>query len=114
MPRTDHDSWDITESVGATALGLAAARAAESDSERPLVHDPFARLFLNAAGEGIWSMFDSSALPAELADVDPDLPARMHALGDLFACRTARDVVVRAALSNAGFHRAPRRRMRKW
>jgi hypothetical protein len=26
--RTDGDSWDITESVGATALGVAAARAA--------------------------------------------------------------------------------------
>ncbi len=89
MPRTDHDSWDITQSVGATALGVAAARAAETDSERPLFRDPFARLFLDAAGEGIWSMFDSSALPAELADVDPDLPARMRALVDIFACRTA-------------------------
>ncbi|WP_312039009.1 hypothetical protein, partial [Mycobacterium avium] len=27
MPRTDDDSWEITESVGATALGVAAARA---------------------------------------------------------------------------------------
>ncbi|HZA12152.1 class I SAM-dependent methyltransferase [Mycobacterium sp.] len=89
MPRTDHDSWEITESVGATALGVAAARAAETDSERPLFRDPFARVFLDAAGPGIWNMFDSSALPAELADVDPDLPARMRALGDLFACRTA-------------------------
>jgi O-methyltransferase involved in polyketide biosynthesis len=88
MPRTDHDSWDITESVGATALGVAAARAAETDSERPLFRDPFARVFLDAAGEGIWSLFDRSALPAELADVDPDLPTRMRALGDLFACRT--------------------------
>jgi len=89
MPRTDYDSWDITESVGATALGVAAARAAETDRERPLFRDPFARVFLDAAGEGIWSLFDSSALPAELADVDPDLPARMQTLGDLFACRTA-------------------------
>ena len=27
MPRTDNDSWDITQSVGATALGVAAAPA---------------------------------------------------------------------------------------
>jgi hypothetical protein len=27
MARTDDDSWDITESVGATALGVAMARA---------------------------------------------------------------------------------------
>ena len=30
MVRTDNDSWEITESVGATALGVAAARAAET------------------------------------------------------------------------------------
>ena len=28
--RTDGDSWDITESVGATALSVAAARAVET------------------------------------------------------------------------------------
>ena len=31
--RTDDDSWDITESVGVTALGVAMARAAESDCD---------------------------------------------------------------------------------
>lgn len=29
MPRTDNDSWDITQSVGATALGVAAARGGD-------------------------------------------------------------------------------------
>ncbi len=33
--RSEGDSWDITESVGATALSVAAARAVETGSERP-------------------------------------------------------------------------------
>jgi O-methyltransferase involved in polyketide biosynthesis len=53
--RTDNDSWEITESVGATALGVASARAAETESENPLIRDPFARVFLNAAGDGVWN-----------------------------------------------------------
>ena len=41
VPRTDNDSWEITESVGVTALGVAAARMAETESDDPLIHDPF-------------------------------------------------------------------------
>jgi methyltransferase (TIGR00027 family) len=88
MPRSDNDSWDITESVGTTALGVAAARAAETDSENPLIHDPFARVFLDAAGPGMWSMFGLT-VSAELADVDPDLSARMKNRVDFMAARTA-------------------------
>ena len=51
MPRTDDDSWSITESVGATALGVAAARAVETESDHPLISDPFARLFLDPGDE---------------------------------------------------------------
>ena len=47
--RTDDDSWDITESVGATALGVAMARAAESDCDCPLFTDRYAQLFVDAA-----------------------------------------------------------------
>ena len=36
MARTDNDSWEITESVGATALGVASSRAAETRSESRL------------------------------------------------------------------------------
>ncbi|HZQ30252.1 MAG TPA: class I SAM-dependent methyltransferase [Mycobacterium sp.] len=89
MPRTDDDSWDITESVGSTALGVAAARAAETESERPLIKDPFARVFLEAAGQGMWTLFSSRKLPDELTDVDPRLRARLHGMVDLMAARTA-------------------------
>jgi O-methyltransferase involved in polyketide biosynthesis len=55
MVRTDDDTWDITEGVGTIALGMAAARAAETASARPLVEDPYAIMFLDAAGDGFWS-----------------------------------------------------------
>lgn len=51
MTRRDGDSWDITESVGRTALGVAMARAWETSSEHPLFTDPYAQLFLDAAGD---------------------------------------------------------------
>jgi len=98
MARTDDDSWEITESVGATALGVAAARAAETESEHPLFRDPFARVFLDAAGEGMWTVFDRSAL----ADVDPGLAARMQAMVDFFASRTAFIDDFFAAAADAG------------
>jgi methyltransferase (TIGR00027 family) len=84
MPRSDNDSWDITESVGATALGVAAARAAETESDDPLIQDPFARTFVDAAGQGIWSLY--CTLPA---DVEPDVRAWLQAMTDFMAVRTA-------------------------
>jgi methyltransferase (TIGR00027 family) len=88
MARTDHDSWDITESVGATALGVAAARAAEAASDDPLVVDPYARVFIDAVDEGMWTMFADGTIPDELVEADPDLPGRMRAMIDYTASRT--------------------------
>lgn len=90
MPRTENDTWEITESVGATALGVAAARAAETESATPLISDPFARVFLDAAGEGIWTWFAAPAdLPAEVVELEPDVKARMQGMVDYMAARTA-------------------------
>ncbi len=89
MPRTDNDTWEITESVGATALGVAAARAAETESENPLISDPFARVFLNAAGDGMWNWFAAANLPAEIVEAEPDLKPRMQGMVDYMAARTA-------------------------
>src|ERR1700742_4034794 len=69
LTRTDNDSWDITESVGATALGVAAGRAAETKSEHSLISDPYAQLFLDA-------------------DVDVRFKDRMRAMTDYTASRT--------------------------
>ncbi|BBZ45892.1 class I SAM-dependent methyltransferase [Mycobacterium parmense] len=89
MARTDDDSWEITESVGATALGVAAARAAETESDNPLISDPFARVFLNAVGEGMWSWFGAPNLPAPITEAQPDLKPRMQGMVDYMAARTA-------------------------
>lgn len=89
MPRTDNDSWAITESVGATALGVAAARAAETESDNPLINDPFARIFVDAAGDGIWSMYTNRTLLAGATDLDPDLRAPIQQMIDFMAARTA-------------------------
>ncbi len=88
MPRTDNDSWEITESVGSTALGVAAARAAETDSENPLIRDPFARAFLEEAGDGLWSLMASPTKAAELTD-DAELLAHLQVMIDFMAVRTA-------------------------
>ncbi|WP_322857913.1 class I SAM-dependent methyltransferase [Mycobacterium shigaense] len=89
MARTDNDSWEITESVGATALGVAASRAAETESDDPLIRDPFARVFLDAAGDGVWNWFAAPQLPAELLEAEPDLALQQQAMVGYMASRTA-------------------------
>jgi methyltransferase (TIGR00027 family) len=88
MARTDNDSWEITESVGATALGVASARAAETESENPLIHDPFARIFLDAAGEGVWNWHANGDLPPEVVEAEPDLPLQRQGMVNYMASRT--------------------------
>lgn len=53
LMRSEGDSWDITSSVGATALSVATARALEARKPDPLAVDPYAELFCRAA-EGDW------------------------------------------------------------
>ena len=54
MSRTDDDSWDITEGVGATALGVAWARSQEATSDYPLFTDPHAEVFVEEAMKRGW------------------------------------------------------------
>ncbi|WP_077100152.1 class I SAM-dependent methyltransferase [Mycobacterium terramassiliense] len=89
MARTDNDTWEITESVGATALGVASARAAETRSENPLISDPFAQVFLDAVGDGVWNWHSAPALPPELIEAEPSLPLQMRAMVGYMASRTA-------------------------
>ncbi|GAA4531865.1 class I SAM-dependent methyltransferase [Mycobacterium paraffinicum] len=48
--RSEGDTWDITTSVGSTALFVATARALEAQKPDPLVVDPYAEVFCRAVG----------------------------------------------------------------
>ncbi|OBF31567.1 SAM-dependent methyltransferase [Mycobacterium sp. ACS1612] len=76
MARTDDDSWDITEGVGATALGVAWSRAQEATSSCPLFTDPYAQMFVDAAVAKGWQLPPSSMLE------------RIRSIGDYAASRT--------------------------
>jgi methyltransferase (TIGR00027 family) len=83
--RTAGDSWAITELVGATALGVAAARAAETAGSDPLIRDDFASKLVSPAGAA-WARLTDP----ELAWLDGDEQGqRAHRLGiDYQAVRT--------------------------
>jgi methyltransferase (TIGR00027 family) len=83
--RTAGDSWAIAELVGATALGVAAARAVETAGPNPLIRDDFARTLVSSAGPAWARLADP-----ELAWLDDDPHGqRAHRLGiDYQAVRT--------------------------
>lgn len=68
--RSEGDSWDITTSVGATALFVATARALEAQKPDPLVVDPFAELFCRAVGGSWVDVLDGNAPDHELRNDD--------------------------------------------
>ena len=68
--RSDDDTWDITTSVGSTALFVAAARALEAQKPEPLILDPFAEVFCRAAGGDWAAVLDAD--DAVLDEASPD------------------------------------------
>jgi methyltransferase (TIGR00027 family) len=68
--RTDDDDWDITTSVGATALNVAAARALEAQKPEPLAIDPFAEVFCRAVGGAAADVLDGKAPEHQLKTPD--------------------------------------------
>ena len=70
--RSDGDTWDITTSVGSTALFVATARALEAQKERPVAVDEYAEVFCRAVG-GVWADV--------LDDKVPDFPLRTADFG---------------------------------
>src|ERR1700731_3908318 len=73
--RSEGDTWDITTSVGSTALFVATARALEAQKPEPLVVDPYAELFCRAVG----------GRPADVLDgKEPDHPLKAPDWGEHF------------------------------
>ncbi len=75
--RTAGDSWHITESVGATALAVAASRAVETAGPDPLIRDEFAAVLVSSAGPAWARLAD-----AEMGWLDGDEHGRrIHRVG---------------------------------
>ncbi|KZM73571.1 class I SAM-dependent methyltransferase [Nocardia terpenica] len=111
--RTDDDSWDITESVGATAVGVAAMRAAETRRPDALFQDPYAQKLVDAVGSG-WSRLARGEVTAAQAHssvygpVGSFMTARTVYFDDYFRAAAAdgiRQIVILAAGLDARAYR---------
>src|ERR1700686_4801784 len=90
MARADNDSWDIATSVGATAVMVAMARAAETSSEHPLIRDGYAEPLVSTPAlaevrERIASLWRG---PREGADPPAGLATPFQQMVDYQAVRT--------------------------
>jgi methyltransferase (TIGR00027 family) len=86
--RSHDDTWDITESVGTTAVMVAAARAAETDKPDPLIRDPYARILVTEAGTGVWEKMLDSDLLDKVASIDAEAAAIFEHMRGYQAVRT--------------------------
>ncbi|MBX7434240.1 class I SAM-dependent methyltransferase [Mycobacterium sp. Y57] len=86
--RTDNDTWDIASSVGATAVMVAAARAAETDRPDPLIRDPYAKILVADAGTGAWEYMLDDEFVAKVAASDGEVAAMFEHMGSYQAVRT--------------------------
>ncbi|EUA14419.1 putative S-adenosyl-L-methionine-dependent methyltransferase [Mycobacterium kansasii 732] len=91
MPRTADDSWDIATSVGATAVMVALARAAETASDNPLIRDQFAEPLVSTpelvgVREQVAAWWAPTPDPG--SEADPDLTVDSQQMIDYQAART--------------------------
>jgi len=86
--RTHDDTWDIATSVGSTAVMVAAARAAETAADEPLINDPYAKLLVAGAGTGIWELMLDDTLVDKVEAIDAEVAAVYHHMRNYQAVRT--------------------------
>ncbi|BBX97927.1 SAM-dependent methyltransferase [Mycobacterium lacus] len=83
MARTERDTWDLANSVGATATMVAAARAAASRRPQPVISDPFAEPLVRAVGLDLFTRIAAGELDATDTDGNLGFPRMI----DTFAAR---------------------------
>jgi methyltransferase (TIGR00027 family) len=81
--RSENDSWDIATSVGATAVMVAAARAAETAGDQPLIRDEFAQILIDGP-----ELAELVAKMAATHAADPEREAIHRHMVDYQAART--------------------------
>lgn len=83
MARTDDDTWDLANSVGATATMVAAARAAATRRPQPVITDEYAEPLVRAVGLDVFTKLASGELDSDDIERDVGFPR----IVDTFAAR---------------------------
>ncbi|MBV9089918.1 MAG: class I SAM-dependent methyltransferase [Mycobacteriaceae bacterium] len=86
--RTHDDTWDITTSVGITAVMVAAARAAETKRPDPLINDPYAHILVSGAATGVWEYMLDDTMADKLKQIDDEAAAMFEHMLSYQAVRT--------------------------
>jgi methyltransferase (TIGR00027 family) len=83
MARTEGDTWDLANSVGATATMVAAARAAATRYSHPVVTDEYAEPLVRAVGLDVFTKLASGELDSDDIEKGVGFPRMV----DTFAAR---------------------------
>jgi methyltransferase (TIGR00027 family) len=104
MARTDDDTWDLNNSVGATATGVAVGRALASRGPDALITDPFAEPLVRAVGVNFFTRIASGEL--DPAHVDDNGDFGMQRMGAMMGVRTRFFDEFFLGAANAGIRQA--------
>jgi methyltransferase (TIGR00027 family) len=83
MARTEGDTWDLANSVGATATMVAAARAAATKRPQPIITDEFAEPLVRAVGLDVFTKLAEGELDSDDIEKGVGFPRMV----DTFAAR---------------------------